>query len=77
MRVRRQIDRFQRMVALLKSILYRMPVESDRGSIVRRIDFLTLKQGHNSIAKELAVAFRQSDTSANFHFAFHEAALLG
>ena len=64
-------------VALLKCILYRMPVASDRGSIVRRIDFPTLKQGHNSIAKDLAVAFRQSDTTANFHFAFHDAASLG
>ena len=57
-------------VALLKCIFHRMPVASDRGSIVRRIDFPTLKQGHNSIAKDLAVAFRQSDTTQIFilHF---------
>jgi hypothetical protein len=64
-------------VALLKCILYRRPVPSDRGSIVRRIDFPTLKQGHNSIAKDLPVALRQSDTSTNSYFAFHGAASLG
>jgi hypothetical protein len=64
-------------VALLKCIFHRMSVASDRGSIVRRIDFPTLKQGRNSVAKDLAVAFRQSDTTANFHFAFHDAASLG
>jgi hypothetical protein len=36
-----------------------------------------LKQRHNSIVGDLAVAFRQSDTSANFHFAFQEVAWLG
>ena len=61
----------------LQRIFRRMPVAADRGSIVRRIDFPTFKQGHNSVAKDLAVAFRQSDTSANSHVAFHDAALLG
>ena len=44
-------------VAQLKCIFQRMPVAADRGSIVRRIDFPTLKQGHNSIAKDHPVAF--------------------